>query len=119
MDYRNSIKNYDKNTIIYAHNRKDKTMFGSLDNVLTKEWFNNEENRVIKMSTEKSNTLWQIFSIYTIKTTNDYIQTKFENDIEYKEFLSLIKNFTGKTFVINTEVFYLWIKTCLPLKKRR
>ena len=41
-----------KNTIIYAHSRLDKTMFGSLRNVLKNEWLNNTNNYVIKISTE-------------------------------------------------------------------
>lgn len=102
MDYRNNLSNYEKNTIIYAHNMKDKTMFGSLDNLLTAEWYTEEENRIIKMSSEKSNTLWQIFSVYTIETTNDYIQTKFENNEDYQKFINLIKNRTYRNF--NTQV---------------
>lgn len=102
MDYRNSLTNDEKNTIIYAHNMKDKTMFGSLDNLLTAEWYNEEENRIIKMSSENSNTLWQIFSIYTIETTNDYIQTIFENNEDYQKFINLIKNRTYRNF--NTQV---------------
>ena len=34
LDYRNDINNLSKNTIIYAHGRTDKTMFGSLKNIL-------------------------------------------------------------------------------------
>ena len=83
MDYRNNKNEYKENTIIYAHNRKDKTMFGSLDNLLTSDWYNVEDNRVIKMSSETHNTLWQIFSVYTIETTNDYIRTYFENTEDY------------------------------------
>ena len=120
MDYRNNSVNYEKNTIIYAHNRKDKTMFGSLDNVLTNEWFDKDDNRVIKMSTEKANTLWQIFSIYTIKTTNDYIKTKFKDDNDYKEFLHLIKNRSYKNFNTNvtTKDKILTLSTCHGSSKK-
>jgi len=90
MDYRNNKYEYGKNTIIYAHNRKDKTMFGTLDNLLTKDWYNIEENRTIKMSSENSNTLWQIFSVYIIGTTKDYIKTEFYSTTEYEEFINLI-----------------------------
>lgn len=114
MDYRNSTINYNKNTIIYAHNRKDKTMFGSLDNLLTSDWYNNEDNRVIKMSSEESNTLWQIFSVYVIKTTNDYIQTNFENDGDYQEFLNLVKGRSYRNFntKVTTKDKVLTLSTC-------
>ena len=39
MDYRNSIDTQNRNTIIYAHNRKDGSMFGSLKNTLNNEWY--------------------------------------------------------------------------------
>ena len=59
LDYRNNISNFDnKNTIIYAHGMYNNTMFGSLRNILTNGWLDNTNNYVIKLSTEKENTLW-------------------------------------------------------------
>ena len=100
LDYRNNINN-NKNTIIYAHGRNDKTMFGSLKTVLTKNWLSNTNNYVIKISTEKENSLWQIFSTYHIPTTSDYLQTNFESDIEYQEFLDMIKDRSSYNFNTN------------------
>ena len=39
-------------------------------------------------STETENTLWQVFSVYKIPTTNDYIQTDFSSDEQYLNFLN-------------------------------
>ena len=66
MDYRNDSNNFGKNTIIYAHARKDRTMFGSLKNILTNDWYKDKNNHIIKLSTETENTLWQVFSVYHI-----------------------------------------------------
>ncbi len=52
---------------------KNGTMFGSLKNIINNDWYNNSQNYVIKMSTIKENTLWQVFSIYKTPYTNDYI----------------------------------------------
>jgi len=114
MDYRNDYKNYEKNTIIYAHNRKDKTMFGSLKNVLAAFWYEDIDNRIIKMSSENANTLWQIFSVYTIETTNDYIQTEFKDDNEYQEFINLIKGRSTANFntKVTTNDKILTLSTC-------
>ncbi len=92
IDYRNNMETLDKNTIIYAHGRVDRTMFGSLKNILTNDWTSNSNNFVIKISTEKENTLWQVFSIYRIPTTNDYLKVNFNNDEEYQSFLDLLLN---------------------------
>lgn len=92
MDFRNNNNFDNKNTIIYAHNRKDKTMFGSLKNLLSSSWYNNSSNQIIKTSSETKNGLWQIFSVYVIETTNDYIQTDFADQKDFETFINLIKN---------------------------
>lgn len=113
LDYRNNINN-NKNTIIYAHGRTDKTMFGSLKTVLTNNWLSNTNNHIIKISTEKENTLWQIFSVYRIPTTSDYLQTDFNNENEYLDFLNMIKNRSFYNFIteINSEDKILTLSTC-------
>lgn len=83
LDYRNNIDKLSKNTIIYAHGRNDNTMFGSLKNILKSSWLNNSDNYVVKLSTEKENTLWQVFSVYRIPTTSDYIKTDFNNEEDF------------------------------------
>lgn len=101
LDYRNNLTN-NKNTIIYAHGRLDKTMFGSLRNILSSGWLNNTDNYVVKLSTEKENTLWQVFSVYHIPTTSDYIQTEFSSDDEFLELITKIKD--RSMFNFNTDV---------------
>ncbi|MBR2833180.1 MAG: class B sortase [Bacilli bacterium] len=91
LDYRNNLNNEEKNTIIYAHGRENKTMFGTLKNILSDNWLNNNANHVVKMSTEYENTLWQVFSVYKIPTTNDYLQIKFQIG-EFKSFTDTITN---------------------------
>ena len=114
MDYRNNNKEFDKNTILYAHGRLDTTMFGSLKNIFKSEWYNNPDNHVIKLSTKYENTLWQVFSVYRIKTTSDYIQTSFNNDDEYQSFLNLISK--RSMFNFNTNIYttdkILTLSTC-------
>lgn len=101
LDSRNNKTN-NKNTIIYAHGRTDKTMFGTLKNVLSSTWQNNSNNYVIKISTESENSLWQIFSTYHIPTTSDYLITDFNNDDEFIEFTN--KLIDRSSFNFNTSV---------------
>ncbi len=102
MDYRNNVKEFNKNTIIYAHGRYDNTMFGSLRKILTSGWLNNVNNYVIKLSTEEENTLWQVFSVYRIPTTNDYLKIDFSNDEKFLEFANTLIN--RSAFNFNTTV---------------
>lgn len=120
MDYRNNIKDFDKNTIIYAHARKDRTMFGSLKNILTNDWYKNEENHIIKLSTETENTLWQVFSVYHIKTESYYITTNFQNDNTFKEFITTLKNRSALKFNANVSENdkILTLSTCYNKKEK-
>lgn len=113
LDYRNNNIN-NRNTIIYAHGRTDKTMFGTLRKVLNNGWINNTNNYVIKISTEKENSLWQIFSIYHIPTTNDYLQTEFKDEREYQRFLNILKNRSNHNFntSITSNNTILTLSTC-------
>ena len=114
LDYRNDINNLSKNNIIYGHARLNKTMFGTLKNVLTKDWYNNKNNHVIKLSTAKENTLWQIFSVYSIKTENYYITTDFNNDDEFNIFIDTITKRSKYKFdsIVSTNDTILTLSTC-------
>ncbi|MBQ2947194.1 MAG: class B sortase [Bacilli bacterium] len=114
MDYRNNKYDFDKNTIIYAHGRMNNTMFGTLRKILKNGWLNNTNNHVIKLSTETENTLWQVFSVYKIPTTNDYIQVNFVNDIDFVNFgemLTARSNYNFNT-TISAEDKILTLSTC-------
>ena len=89
MDYRNTL-NEDKNTIIYAHARLDKTMFGSLKGVIEDKWLSDTSNFVVKLSTPNENTLWQVYSVYRIPTTSDYLQTEFYTDDDFNNFNQIL-----------------------------
>lgn len=102
LDYRNNINELSKNTIIYAHGRTDKTMFGSLKNILKSEWLNNSNNHVVKLSTETENTLWQVFSVYHIPTTSDYIQVKFSSNEDFTTWAKMLIDRSSYNF--NTSV---------------
>lgn len=102
LDYRNNINSLSKNTIIYAHGRLDTTMFGSLKNILESGWLNNTNNYVVKLSTETENTLWQVFSVYHIPTTSDYIKTEFSSIEEFKNWTNMLINRSSHNF--NTSV---------------
>lgn len=114
LDYRNNLSNLDKNTIIYAHGRLDKTMFGSLKNILSSGWLDNTDNYIVKLSTEYENTLWQVFSVYHIPTTNDYIRVTFKNNNNFLEFANILINRSTHNFntTINEDDHILTLSTC-------
>ena len=120
LDYRNNNDLNNKNTILYAHSRLDKTMFGSLNDTLKYSWYSNKDNHIIKISTEKENTLWQIFSVYKIPVESYYITTNFLNDSAFEDFLDVIKK--RSVFDFNTNLTkddrILTLSTCYSDKER-
>lgn len=102
LDYRNNIETLDKNTIIYGHSRLDQTMFGTLKNITKNNWYNDSNNYIIKLSTQAHNTLWQVFSVYIIETTSDYLKISFDSGTEFLNFAKMLMN--RSKFDFNTSI---------------
>lgn len=103
-DYRNSAlkdNKLDKNTVIYGHNRQNRSMFGTLSNTLKKEWRDIEQYRYINFSILNESMLWEVFSTYTIDSEDYYIKTTFSSDMEYEEFIKTTKNRSIYDFNVN------------------
>ena len=91
-DYRLKLDGTDKNIVIYGHNMKDGSMFGSLKKkALNSDWYGNEEN-VITFQTENEKSTYKVFSVYQIAKENYYTKTSFQSEGEYKEFLDTLKS---------------------------
>ena len=122
-DYRADFEYFGTNTILYAHNMTNRTMFGSLAWCLKESWYKNEDNHYIKLSTPYSNTIWKIFSIYTIKPEVYYLKTYFKNNEEHQEFLNTIKNRSIYNFNLEedltTDNKILTLSTCSDDGKKR
>lgn len=113
-DYRDNFEYFGNNTIIYAHNMIDRKMFGSLIWCFKESWYQNEENLFIKISTPKSNTIWKIFSMYTIIPETYYLKTYFENEEKHLEFLNILKNRSVVNFSeeVSNDDKILTLSTC-------
>ena len=120
-DYRNRFDNTDKNVVIYGHNRRDSSMFGSLKNILDSNWYDNEENTNITLYTENEKCIYKVFSIYKIESEDYYIKTEFSNDNEYEQFLNKIKKRSIKEFNIDLSKSdnILTLSTCANNNKYR
>ena len=121
LDFRNNLDVLDKNTIIYAHGRVDTTMFGSLKNILKSNWYENKNNYIIKFATDKYTSLWQVFSVYTIKAESYYITTDFSSNNEFKEFATTLKGRSKVKFSadVNENDKIITLSTCRDSKGNR
>ena len=114
MDYRNDAVNFNQNTILYAHSRLTGSMFGSLKNILESSWYTNKNNHIIRLSTPTENTMWQVFSVYTIPKESYYITPSFNTLEAYEEFLNTIKGRSEVEFsgTVNISDKVLTLSTC-------
>lgn len=114
MDYRNNSQEFDKNTIIYGHGRSNTSMFGTLKNILKSSWFKDSNNYVIKLATEQENSLWEVFSVYKIPTTSDYLQIKFSSDEEFQNFANKLIERSAYNFntPVNSTDKIITLSTC-------
>lgn len=112
-DYKNKLDGTDKNLIIYGHNRRDGSMFGTLKNVLNKEWYENENNRIITLNTQNGDIVFEVFSIYQIEEEDYYIKTEFFNE-SFDSFANKLKQRSIKDFgiEINEDDSILTLSTC-------
>lgn len=119
-DYRNKLDGSDKNIIIYGHNRRDGSMFGSQQKTKQPEWYNNPENLQINFVTENEKYLYEVFSVYEIEAEDYYIQTNFPNG-SFHEFVTTLKNRSIKDFGVELteEDQILTLSTCGNSNKYR
>ncbi len=117
-DYKNEIDGLDKNLVIYGHDRKDNSMFGSLDAYLEETFYN--ENKIIEFITPTTFYEYEIYSVYTIDVEEYYITTNF-TDETYLEFLDIVSKRSiyevDGSLDINTKTITL--STCYEGEEKR
>ncbi len=120
MDFRNNSDFTSDNTIIYGHALLNKTMFGTLKNVLSDSYLGNKENNIIFISTKDYDYMYQIFSIYYVKTETYYMTPSFNNMEEKRVWLDKIKkrNISNINTTVNENDKILTLSTCKSNSER-
>lgn len=121
MNYLNSAEMLDKNTIIFSHNRYySNIMFGTLNKVGKKAWYQNIKENLITYSDINKEMKWEVFAAYTVPVTDDYLVTNFSTDEEFNKFIQMIR---GRS-VINSDLEIkstdkiLTLSTCADINTR-
>ena len=93
MDFRSDAVNLSDNVVIYAHNRYyNGIMFGNLQNMMRYNWYSNPDNQIISFKTLTETYEYQIFSLYKIETTVDYLDVIFPNAESKMKMFNLVKS---------------------------
>lgn len=121
MNYANNSKNLNKNTILFAHNRYySGVMFGTLHNLTKKNWYNEAENIPLYYNTMYEEMEWEVFSVYRVDVTDDYLKINFDSEEEWNEFINILKGrsiFESKR-VITYDDQILTLSTCAENDQR-
>ena len=104
LDSRSNPDLKGRNNVLYAYGRLDIAMFSDLRNILNNGWLSNRANFVIRTSTEGGNAIWQVFSIYHLEETSDYLKFDFASDEEFQKFLNKITRRSAYNFFANPTV---------------
>lgn len=89
IDYRNNSNLQDAHTIIYGHNMKNGSMFGTLKRYSDKAFY--KEHKNIYIYTEKGTHKYQVFSYHVADATGKIYRVSFEDENALEDYLKLAK----------------------------
>lgn len=121
MNYLNSAEMLDKNTIIFAHNRYySNIMFGTLNKVGKKTWYQNIKDNLITYSDINKEMKWEVFAAYTVPVTDDYLETNFSTDEDFNNFIKMIRSRSviSSDLEIKSTDKILTLSTCADINTR-
>ena len=95
-------------------------MFGTLSQVTKKNWYQNVKDNLITYNDINAEMKWEVFSAYTIPVTDDYLQTNFNNQEEFFNFINLIRSRSvfKSDIAITADDKILTLSTCANTSER-
>ncbi len=108
MDYRNDSNMEDSNTIIYGHNMKNATMFGTLQKYRNQEYYDN--HKIIYYFTPEKNYIVRIFAGFTESVESSLYQLGNINQNSIEQ-LYRKSNFKSDVTVAEEDKFLI-LSTC-------
>lgn len=86
IDAHNGTDFRDRNTVIYGHNMKDGTMFSTLSQYKSQDYY--DTHKVMYLLTPRGNYALTLFAGYVTAVDDDAWQIDFANDSEYMGWIS-------------------------------
>lgn len=102
----------DDNIIIHGHNMKDKSMFGTLSNLLKPEYL--DKNRTIYIYLENKILEYEIFSSYIVNGDTFPYKNNFSNDEDFNDYINIVmsKSFYKLDYFEDGKKNILTLSTC-------
>ncbi len=89
IDYRNSRDFSDKNTIIYGHNMKDGSMFASLVNYQSQDYYN--EHKIIQLYTPQQTYNLELFADIIDDGRQAFLRLNFSDENDFYTYINELK----------------------------
>ena len=120
-NYINKFDGTDKNITIFGHNRRDGSMFCTLKDTIKKEWYLNKDNHYITLNMPNGIEIYKVFSNYQIEAEDYYMTNNFNDEEDYKVFLTTIKSRSVYNYGIdvNENNHIITLSTCANNNKYR
>lgn len=112
LDVENTSEFSDRHSIIYAHNRKDGSMFGRLNEYKKQDYY--KQHPRILLITEESRYVMELFSGHVSRNDSNAWQIEFADTSEYEKWLNIIlerSSFSAGILPQNTDRV-LTLSTC-------
>lgn len=79
-----------RNTLIFGHHMKNGSMFAEVTKYKEKEFF--EQHPYIYYDNLLEEAVWYVFSVYVVDADNETVETKFESDGAFVNYINLLKS---------------------------
>lgn len=112
MDYRANQDFSSDNTILYGHNMRNNTMFGSLKKYKKESYF--EEHKYIWFITPKATYQYEIYAAYEFDSAKENHVINFNSEESYQTYLDEIKakSILSSKLEVGTKDHLLTLSTC-------
>ena len=117
MDYRNSPDLTSDNTVIYGHNIKNGSMFGSLKEYSDADYLEKHPN--IYIFTQNQIFKYKIFAAYKTESTSESYTLDFSDSIGYDDYINYVTTSAGDSMLSapTDETPLLMLSTCTSVRR--
>ncbi len=117
MDYRANQDFSSDNTILYGHNMRNNTMFGSLKKYKKESYF--EEHKYIWLITPKATYQYEIYAAYEFDSSKEAHIINFNSEESFQKYLDEIKKKTilSSELEVGTKDHLLTLSTCTDVEQ--
>lgn len=95
IDYRNTDGIKSQNVIVYGHNMKDGSMFGTLDKFLDEDFYSKDNNRFFYFYLDGKILKYEIYSVHITPSVSNAYTLLFNNNDEFTSYINSMNSLSA------------------------